>query len=227
MLLPSIVNITVYIVVFTYVFKMRFDVESVGTDQFAIFLMCGLLPWLAFAEMLNQSSSLLTSRAAIISKVAFPVQILPYVSTLVCYLINGLGFFFFLLYLIYSGYMDTTWLFLFVVITMQILFSLGIVAVISSLSVFLKDLAQIMGLIVTIWFYGTPILYPVSMVPESMRSLLYLNPFYYFVESYRSILLKHSFPSDLFVMLLLISVATYLFGGWLFMRIKHAFGDVI
>ncbi len=225
--IPQIVNIIVYVFVFSYILKVRINIETMGTDQFAVFLMSALLPWLAFADSLNQSSHLLLSKSSIISKVSFPVHILPYVSSLVVYSINGLGFLIFLAYLSYSGHFDSSWIYIFPVIIMQLLFSLGLVAFFSSLSLFFRDLSQIVTLMVSVWFFATPIIYPVSLIPENLQPLMQLNPFYYFVEAYRDILLLHTFSMDLFSILLLISLPTYLMGGWFFVRIKHAFGDVI
>ena len=105
---------------------------------------------------------------------------------------------------------------------------MGIVAILSAFCVFLRDLQQLVALLITIWFFLTPIIYPISLIEsETVRNLFLLNPMHNFVNLYREILLLNDFSLVNLQIIIPISFASYLIGGWIFMRIKHAFGDVL
>jgi len=98
----------------------------------------------------------------------------------------------------------------------------------SSLSVFLRDLQQLVALAINVWFFLTPIIYPLSMIQsESVKRLFLFNPMHSFVNLYREIVLRGELPLINLQIVIVVSLVSYLFGGWLFMRIKHAFGDVL
>ncbi len=226
--LTPLANILIYMFVFSVIMRVRLPVEEIGTESFAIYLLSGLLPWMAFAEAMNRAPSFLLEKAALITKVSFPVEILPYINIITPFALNGIGFVLFLGYLLLAGYGQIGWLWLPLVILCHILFTLGLVAIISALSVFLRDLQQLVGLLVSVWFFLTPILYPLSMVPEGFRALILWNPMYPFIELYRQVLLRDDGVSGgLLLAILLLAGLSYLLGGWFFMRIKHAFGDVL
>ena len=120
------------------------------------------------------------------------------------------------------------WLWLPVIFLLQFLFTMGLVAILSALCVFLRDLQQLVSLVVTIWFFLTPIIYPITLIQsESARELFLFNPMYSFVNLYREIILIGEFPIVHFQIILPVALISYLIGGWLFIRIKHAFGDVL
>lgn len=225
--LTPLVNIIIYAFVFRYVFGMRAPADF-GQTSFVIFMMVGYLPWFAFADAMSKAPSLLLVKAPLITKVMFPVQILPVVGTLVPYLTHGIGFLLLLSYLLLTGYFSLLWLWLPVIFLFQFLFTMGLVAILSAFCVFLRDLQQLVALIITSWFFLTPIVYPISVIrDESIRRLYLFNPMHNFVELYREVILLHHFPVLNFEIVVGVSVVSYFLGGWIFMRIKHAFGDVL
>ena len=221
------VHLLIYAFVFSYIFKLRAPPEF-GETRFIIFMMIGYLPWFAFAEAMTRSTGLLLEKAPLITKVMFPVQIIPIVGTLVPYLTHITGCVLLLIYLAFDGYLNWLWLWLPVVFFFQFLFTMGLVAVLSALCVFLRDLQQLVTLLVTLWFFLTPIIYPISLVgSETVRDLFLLNPMHSFIHFYRELILLGEFSLTNFQILAPISLISYCFGGWLFMRIRHAFGDVL
>lgn len=222
-----IVNIAIYAFVFRYVFGMRAP-EEFGETAFVVFMMVGYLPWFAFADAIGKSTSLLLEKAPLITKVRFPVQILPVVGTVVPYLTQSLGFVFLLIYLALNGYFSWLWLWIPLVFLLQFLFTMGLVAILSSICVFLRDLQQLVTLLLTMWFFLTPIVYPISMIEdEAVKALFLLNPMHSFVNFYREVILVGNFPEVNFQIIVGVSLFSYCLGGLLFMRIKHAFGDVL
>jgi lipopolysaccharide transport system permease protein len=225
--ITPIVHILIYSFVFAYVFQVRPTAEYSET-HFVIFMMLGYLPWFAFAECIGRSTGLLLEKAPLITKVMFPVQIIPIVGTLVPYLTHVIGFALLLCYLAFQGNFNVLWLWLPLIFALQFLFTMGLVAVLSALCVFLRDLQQLVTLLVTLWFFLTPIIYPISMIQsETVRNLFLLNPMHSFVNLYREIVLIGELPLINLQIIIPISLISFLLGGWLFMRIKHAFGDVL
>jgi len=224
--LTPIIHIMIYAFVFSYLFKQR-PPEEFGQTDFVIFMMVGYLPWFAFAEAISKSTGLLIEKAPLITKVVFPVQLIPIVGAVVPYVTHAIGFGLFLVYLATQGYLSWLWLWIPFIFFFQFLFTVGLVAILSALCVFLRDLQQIVALLVTIWFFLTPIIYPISIVPDEVRNIFLLNPMHSFVSLYRDIVLLGEVSLVHFQIIVPVSVVSYLFGGWLYMRIKHAFGDVL
>lgn len=224
--ITPVVNILIYAYVFSVVFRAPMP-DEYGQTPFIVFLMMGYLPWFAFADAIGRASTLLLEKAPLITKVMFPVQVLPAVGTLVPYLVHGIGFGLFLCYLAATGHLTTTWLMLPLVFLLQFMFTLGLVAIVSALCVFLRDIQQMMALAITTWFFMTPIIYPITLIPEQLRPLLLLNPMHSFVQLYREIVLLDTFTMLNLQIVTVSALLSYCVGGWLFMRIRHAFGDVL
>jgi lipopolysaccharide transport system permease protein len=225
--LTPIVQILTYAFVFSFVFRMEPPADF-GETSFVLFMVIGYLPWFAFADTVARSPSLLLEKAPLITKVMFPTQIIPVVGTVVPYLTHGIGFGVLLLYMLFQGHLNWLWLWIPVVFFLQFLFTMGLVAIISALCVFLRDLQQLVGILVFIWFFLTPIVYPISMIQdESIQNLFLFNPMHSFVNIYREVVLLGEMPFTNLHIIIPVSLLTYLFGGWFYMRIKHAFGDVL
>lgn len=221
-----IVNIIIYSFVFNVVFRAPMP-ENFGDTSFVIYLMVAYLPWFAFAEAVGQSPGMLLEKAPLITKVMFPVQIIPMVGTLVPYLVHGIALFVFLLYLATQGYLAMAWIWVPMGLFLQFLFTLGLAAVLSALCVFLRDIRQIVALMITAWFFLTPIIYPVTLIPERWHPVMLANPMHHFTQFYREAVLLGEFSAGNFQAMVVSAVAMWLFGGWFFMRIRHAFGDVL
>ena len=227
LLVTPVVHIIIYAFVFSYIFQVRAP-EEFGQTRFVIFMMIGYLPWFAFAEALSKSTGLLLEKAPLITKVMFPVQVLPVVGTAVPYLTHSIGFGLLLGYLATQGLFSAAWLLIPLIFALQFLFTMGLVALLSALCVFLRDLQQIVLLSVTIWFFLTPVIYPISMIrDESIRSLFLLNPMHSFINLYREIVLLGEVSLIHLSIIVPTALVSYCVGGWLFMRIRHAFGDVL
>jgi lipopolysaccharide transport system permease protein len=226
-LITPMANLLIYIFVFSVVLQMRLKPTETGTDSFAVFFLAGMLPWLAFSEALNGSTDLFLGRANLITKVAFPLELLPLTGVIVPFFLNGLGFIMYLGYLVLKGYAHVGWLWLPVVIAVHMAFTLGLIILISSLSVFVRDIKQFIGIVISLWFFLTPIIYPVNMVPENYRWMITLNPMYPFIELYRRILLQHILSWDMLGFAAVLAVVVLVGSLFFFSRAKYAFADVL
>jgi len=221
-----LVNIVIYSFVFSIVFRAPMP-ENFGEVSFVVFLMIGYLPWFAFADAVGKAPGMLLEKAPLITKVMFPVQIVPQVGGLVPYMVHGIAIFVFLIYLAARGYFHWMWLWMPLALALQLLFTLGVVAILSALCVFLRDIQQLVVLLLTAWFFLTPIIYPLELIPETYQGWMMLNPMHHFVQFYRELILLGNFSMDSFLVMLPAALVSFCAGGWLFMRIRHAFGDVL
>lgn len=231
-MLWSIVNPLIMLILYTFVFstilKVRVGVQE-GTGSFAVYLFCGLLPWNAFAEPLGRSTGIIFEHTNLIKRMVFPVEILPVyivISSIVNQLI-GLAILF--LVLLASGHRFSMLIaFLPALLLLQITFTVGLAWIVAGATVFLRDIAQVIGMITTLWLFLTPIFYTANLVPEGWRPLLGLNPMYAVVESYRSIILKGQLPDpSSLIYLFLTAVIAFVVGHRIFIRMQPAFADVI
>jgi lipopolysaccharide transport system permease protein len=226
-LLTPLANLFIYIFVFSVVLNIRLKAMETGTESFAVFFLAGMLPWLAFSEALNSSTDLFLGRANLITKVAFPLELLPLTGLVVPFFFNGLGFVMYLCYLVLKGYAHVGWLWLPVVIGVHMAFTLGLIILISSLTVFLRDVKQFVGIVISLWFFLTPIIYPLSMVPETYRWMIMLNPMYPFIDLYHQVLLQGSVSYAMLGCGVGLAALVFVGGMLVFERSKYAFADVL
>ncbi len=220
-------NIVVYIFLFSLVLRIRVTAQETGTDSFIIFFLSGIFPWLMFSEGLSRSVGCLVENGDLITKVVFPIELLPLSTILATSIVNGIGMVFFLLYLIPAGFLHVTWLMLLVLIPAQVVFTWGLANLLAAGCVFLRDIRELLGILLLLWFYATPVIYPLSMVPKILRPIIELNPMGAFISLYRDILLVHRVHWHLLMLSGFFSILSYVLGSWFFVRAKPAFGDVL
>ncbi len=226
-LLTPLATLLIYIFVFSMVFHIRLKPVETGTDSFVVFFLAGMLPWAAFSETIGSSTGVFLERANLITKVAFPLEVLPMANVATPFFLHGLGFVMFLIYLVFKGYCHLGWLWLPVLVSAHMVFALGLVILIGSLCVFLRDIKQFIGITLTLWFFMTPILYPMSMVPANLRWLMKLNPMSPFIELYRQVLLSHNITWELLGHVIGLAILSFFAGALFFGRSKRAFADVL
>jgi lipopolysaccharide transport system permease protein len=228
----TVVHPLVMLVLYTYIFSAILRVRvgaAEGTGSFAIYLFCGLLPWNAFAEGVNRSTGVILEHANLIKRTIFPSEVLP-IYPVVSGIFNqliGLGILLAAL-LVTAHPITPLILVLPVVLLLQFALTAGLAWIVAGFTVFVRDLGQIMGMVMTIWVFLTPIFYPPTLIPERLRFLLVGNPMYALVESYRCVILKGVLPPlGSLAFLACTALATFLLGHWVFDRMQGAFADVI
>jgi lipopolysaccharide transport system permease protein len=226
--LTPAVMIAVFTFLFAGVFNARFTQGGSPLD-YALYLFCGLLPWTAFSESLQQSSGVVVAHTNLVKRVVFPLEALPLAQTLA----SLAGQLFGTIALVVAavlirGELHATLLWLPVLLVPQLMLTLGGAWLVASLGVFLRDTAQALTLLLMAWMYLTPIIYPEQVVPERFRPLLEINPFTPLVRSYRLVVLEGS-PPDWrgLAYVTAFALAAFIFGYWWFARTRKNFADVI
>ena len=228
----ALVNPAVTIAIFTFIFAGIFGARfgaSTSKWDYALYLFCGLLPWSMFQETVQLSATTIVTHANLVKRVVFPLETLPVAQTLSSLANQLFGTFALLVAgLIIRHEIPVTVLWLPVVLLPQLLFALGFAWLIASLGVFLRDISQGIGLVLMVWMYLTPIIYPETVVPQNLRRVITLNPFTALVRSFRRIMLENSAPDwtglGYFSAFALI---VFLLGFWWFSRTQKNFADVI
>ncbi len=219
----------IYTVVFSVFFKFKAR-PGTGTSFYSLFLFCGMVPWIAFSQALNASSSIILANANFVKKTVFPLEILPLVSTLSGFVHSLFGLFILLLgiVILQNQFIYLTSFFLVLIFIPQLLFTLGISWFLASLGVFIRDIRNIITILLLAWMYMTPIFYPFSKVPESLRPYMNLNPMKTIVNNYRRVLIYGEMPDwqSLFFLTIL-GLGTAILGYLWFMKSKKAFADVV
>lgn len=227
---PLLLMLT-YFFVFAVVLKVRFGPgpEESGPVRFLLYFICGILPWLAFNEALARAPSVVLEHRTLVTRVLFPVEILP-INVAVAGLVSE--FFALLVYLAgllyFQGGIPATALYLPIVLVPQILLTIGLCWFLAALGVFLRDTGQFMIFLLTLWFFATPICYPESALPAQWLWLFEKNPVYVLVRCYRAIFLEQAAPPWAPLgWLAAAGVAAYVFGFAWFYKSRKSFADVL
>ena len=217
---------------FGFVFSSIMKVPAVGVrhGNFAIFLFSGLLPWMAVQEGILRATTSVTDNGSLVKKLRFPAEILGLAVVLAALVHEGIAMLAFFAVVAWTG--EISWrglLLLLLAIPLQVALTLGVGWLLAAIHVFFRDVAQILGMGLTAWFYLTPIVYPASFVPERLRPWVELNPLTGLVGLYRAALLADSpLPSRIaLASLALFSCGFFALGGWVFRRLKASFVDEI
>ncbi len=227
-LIHPLVLLVAYTFIFTYCLRVRLGPGQL-TDNYPIFLFAGMLPWLLFQETVQRSASALVDYANLIKKSVFPAEIVP----VAIFLSNLLSHFLALALLVtavavWLKHVSAMLIILPLYLFLIGLFSLGLAWIASSLHVFLRDTAQVLSVLLTFWFWLTPIFIAENQFPPALHWLVTFNPLVYAVRGYRtSILSAHPPAARDLALLTLFAVATFILGGLFFRHTKKGFADVL
>ncbi|HWN41437.1 MAG TPA: ABC transporter permease [Thermoanaerobaculia bacterium] len=215
----------------TFVFSTVMKISPVGsrTGHFAIFLFCGLLPWMALQEGVLRASTSITDNSSLVKKLRFPSEILVLSVVLSALLHEAIAGVIFLGVLAALGELRWGGLpLLLLAVPLQIALTVGLGLLLGTLHVFFRDVAQVLGMILMGWFYLTPIVYPASLVPERFQAWIELNPLTALVGLYRQALLEGEVSWVPGTVSLTLTAAVLLSVGlWIFASLKPAFVDEI
>lgn len=194
----TVLNPLAMIVVYTVIFSQIMRAKLPGVDSafaYSIYLCSGVLTWGLFTEITSRSLNIFLEYANLIKKISFPRICLPVIVVLNAGLNFLIIFAIFISFLIISGTFPG-WVFLafFPVLAVQILFSIGLGFVLGVLNVFFRDVGQFFSIFLQFWFWLTPIVYPSSILPGKLASLLAWNPMFPIITAYQGIFVNAQLP---------------------------------
>jgi lipopolysaccharide transport system permease protein len=214
-------------VIFTVFFGGLAKIPSDGVP-YPLFVLAALLPWTLFAEGLTRSTTSMVTNANIMTKVYFPRLIMP-LSSIISPLVDfAVSFIILLAMMVYYGFVPTlNILFLPVFLLLALATALGVGLWLSALNVKYRDFQYTVPFMIQIWMFASPVVYPSSLVPESLRMWYGLNPMAGVIEGFRWALLGTGTPSAMVLVSVGMVIVLLVSGMFYFRRMEQYYADIV
>jgi ABC-type polysaccharide/polyol phosphate export permease len=224
----AFINPLIMAIIYSFVFGTIFHISS-GPLPYVVFLLTGLTFWNLFNNGLMSATTSVTGNAQLLAKLYFPRVVLPTAAILARIIDFVFSFVILVLFVVfYRVPLHWTILFLPLVLALQIVFTLGLGFIVAALNVLYRDISQLIGLVLLMWMYLTPVMYRVEQLPANLQAVFYINPMGGFLEVERDLMFtgQITHPTLLWSMLVW-SAFTYAYGLRLFKRIEPLFAEVM
>lgn len=220
--------LTVYTFVFSVVFQGRWGGGSENRFEFALVLFAGLIVFNLFSECVSRAPGLILANVNYVKKVIFPLEILPWVSLGAALFHALISLAVLMVFLSMKMSLPWTAALLPVVLFPLLPLIMGLSWLLASLGVFIRDIGQFMGMLMTVLMFMSPIFYPASALPEKVRGWLYLNPLTFIIEQAREVVIWGNAPdwSGLLIYLGLAMIVAWAGLAW-FQKTRKGFADVL
>lgn len=219
----------VYVFVFSMIFSPKWAAGSSSKIEYGLILFPGLLIFNLFSECINRSPSLIINNANYVKKVIFPLEIFPwvYLGAALFHFVLGFGIWL-VARCIFMGLPPFDAFFMPLFLCPFLLLLVGLMWILSSLGVFIRDMAQFVIIFTSAAMFLSPIFFPITALPEALQAYLYLNPLTFPIESVRNILIFGALPSiTVIAVYWAFSIATALVGFLWFQKTRKGFADVL
>lgn len=223
-----ILNPLIQMLVMAAVFSHILRFPSIGTP-YTLFLYVGLLPWTLFTSSLTSSTAILVQSSALLKKIYFPREIFV-VSILLSKVVDfALASSVFLLFLVYYHHSLTWYVLWFIpIFLIQALFTFALSLLLSAFNLFYRDIQYVLSLLLTVWMYLTPVIYPTEVFPASYRLVFQLNPLAVIINAYRQVILSGGAPNLTSLAVALVSSLVLLILSYrIFKKLEGVFADIV
>lgn len=228
----SFINPLLLLAIYSFIFTTIMPNRVEGVQPYALFMLCGILPWTWFNASLTEAAGSLIAGGNLIKKVLFPAEVLPIVTVLANMVHFALALPIVLIFLvIYQHPPDLPGLVWFpVAVLVQFVFTTGLALALAALTVHFRDIRDILANAMMLWFFATPIIYPWSQKEvAAYRRFFDFNPFTHLAVTYQEVLF---FPGPVghwrwLLALGVASIVVFLAGYWLFDRLRDSFAEVV
>ena len=217
--------LALYAVVYTLILRVRLEQHT--SIEYVLLIFCGLIPFIGFSEALTASTTAVVSNKGLLKNTMFPIELLPVKAVLSSSVSMTVGLGGLIVALWLQGRGSALHLLIIPVVLLQWLFSIGLAWLLSALTVFFRDITQIMGVFVLFLMLISPIGYTRDMIPAGMLPLIYPNPLYYLIEVYRQLLFFGVVPWSMLAVLVGLSAIAFVGGYALFNRLKPVFSEYV
>jgi lipopolysaccharide transport system permease protein len=224
----AIIQPAAQVAMFAIIFTLVVPVDT-GDTPYVLFAYVAMVPWTLLATSLPDVSNSLVENMSLVTKIYFPREVLPIAAMLARLMDFGVAavLVVFLIFFFQAPLFPPGWLFLPVILAVQLVLMLGLGLACAALNVFYRDVRSLLVLGLQLWFYASPVIYPVSLVPEWLRPFYNLNPMVGIITAYRSVLLEGKLPDFSLGVAALISFVLFVLGYWFFKRVEFQFADIV
>lgn len=222
--MQPLATVIIFSIIFTY-----FVPVNTGDIPYPIFSYVAIVPWLLLSSSLSDMTDSLVGNMNLVTKIYFPREILP-IAGLLARLVDfsvGMGLLIIMMVIFDAPLFPLGWLFLPIILLIQLGLIAGLGLIFATANVFYRDARSLLALGIQLWFYASPIIYPITAVPDNLRPLYNLNPMAGILESYRAVLLYQSFPPPSLIISAIVSLVVFVFGYWFFKRKEFQFADIV
>ena len=222
-LLNPLVQLLVYSFVFSVIFRF-----PTGNVPYSVFLFIGLLPWIYLQSSLSTATLSLVDSSDLLRKVYFPREVLIYaviVSKTVDFLFACLVLVAFMFF--YQITPAATVFYILPLFMIQVMLTAGIGLLLSTFNLFYRDIQYLVNLLLMLWMYLSPVVYPLSLVPNDLIFIYKLNPMVGIIEGYRSAIFNYPFDIGAIIWSLVISLIIFFTGYVIFKRSERVFADIV
>lgn len=220
--------VLVYMMVFGVIIGTRIDTGGDLSGSYPSYILAGLVPWLITQNAMSQATGALVGNENLVKQVIFPIETLPMASAGVALITYAPAMGLVLLHTILSGGATPMLLVLPILLALHVALLLGLAFVLSSVTVFVRDVRELVGLLSVVALYLMPVIYLPAWVPAALKPILYLNPFSYLIWAYQDVLffgeLRHPFA---WAVLAVMAVGTLAVGARLFAKLKPYYGNAL
>jgi ABC-type polysaccharide/polyol phosphate export permease len=225
----AFVNPLSQMIILSFVFSTILGAGSQNGVPFPLFLFVGLVPWLFFASALSSGTDAVVGASSLVTKVYFPREVLPTAAVLTKLVDLLFGMVILAMLMVYYGRAPEATSYWFpLLFAIHMLFTLGLTYPLAALNLYYHDVRFLVGVVLTLWFYLTPVLYPTSRVPPKYQWIYDINPNSVFIDAYRRVILYGDNPDFKKVLLgAVIAIGTFLIGYYIFKRMEAGFADSI
>jgi len=223
-----ILNPFFQMIVMAFVFSTILRLPLIGVP-YPIFLYIGLLPWTLFSNSISSSINSLVDSSSLIKKIYFPREVLPLATTLAKIVDFFLASTILILFMVFFHLEVNIMILWFIpIFLIQLIFTFGLSLILSAVNLFYRDIQYLVNLILLLWFYLTPVIYPVELFPEKYRFIFKLNPIAVLVNAYRQTILGGGMPNlNSLSVALLLSIIVLAIGYTIFKKMEGVFADVV
>ncbi len=245
-----LVNLAIYSFVFRLVLKARWS-DQQPEEQTILLMFAGIVVWSAFAEAVARATTTLVENSNLIQKVVFPSEILPVYLGISSWVNMCIGLVFVLVGAVWYGYIDplaapavraapgdpeyvplalgSSLVVLPLLFVLQYVFALGLGYILSALNLFIRDVSHLIGVVLTVWMFATPIFYaPAQVVKAEYAWMLVINPMHWLIQAYRDVLIFGQWPEGApLARFAIVAAATFLLGTSFFNKSKQRFPDLL
>jgi lipopolysaccharide transport system permease protein len=215
-------------VILAVVFTWVVPVETGGVP-YLLFSYVAMVPWTFFVGSLTEMTDSLVNNMNLVNKIYFPREVLPIACMLARLVDFAIAAAFVLVLMIYFRVPATPGglMALPLIVLVQILLTMGLGLAAAALNVFARDVRGILILGTQLWFYASPVLYPLDKVPAAVRPFYTLNPMVGIIEGYRAILLRGAMPDASLAVSAVVSAVVLVAGSWAFKKAEFQFADIV
>jgi lipopolysaccharide transport system permease protein len=224
----AIVQPVATVAIFSLVFTRIVPVDTSGVP-YILFSYAAVVPWTLLSTSISDMAMSLVQNMNLVGKIYFPREALPIAALLARLADFGISFILLVILVIVYGIPISLlgFLFLPIIFLIQLALMLGLGIGSAALNVFYRDVDPLLKLIIQIWFYASPILYPVSLVPEKWQWIYFLNPMAGIIAAYRDVMIYNTLPGEYLWSAALTSFVIFVIGYWFFKKVEFQFADII